>query len=216
MKKTNRLPNSKLPAIYVHKGHRYRWPVDVYEEWYEYCRLANKLPEDLKADSFTQWFKPELFEEPLHDNDVKVIKQQQNKLTVEIDMTFNMHRIGMSFLTLMYKYKKRFNKEITAQYSPSQSKKDMKFNAIVQARQIYMLKQQGLKNLEVAKQAELISAEIYDYKTAIKNKTKKITDFDPRKADVWETTYKNAVRTIQRNVQLATSILANVEKGSFP
>ncbi len=216
MKKTNRLPNSKLPTIYVHKGHRYRWSVDVYEEWYEYCRLANKLPADLQADSFTQWFKPELFEEPFHDTDIKVIKQQQNKLTVEIDMSFNMHRIGMSFFMLMHKYKKSFNKEITAQYCPSQSKKDMKFSAIKQARQIYMLKQQGLKNLDVAKEAELITTEIYDYKTAITNKTKKETDFDPRNVDFWETTYKNAVRTIQRNVQLAKSILENVEKGTFP
>jgi len=216
MKKVTRLPNSKLPAIYVHKGHRYRWSMDVYEEWYEYCCLANKLPEDLQADSFAEWFKPELFEEPFHHTDIRVIKYQQNKLTVEIDMTFSLNRIGASFLKLMYKYKKSFNKEITAQYHPSQSKKDMKLNAIAQARQIYMLKQQGLKNLEVAKQAGLITAEIYDYKTAITDKTKKETDFDPRNVDFWETTYKNAVRTIQRNVQLANSILANVEKGTFP
>ena len=122
----------------------------------------------------------------------------------------------MSFLKLMHKYEKTVNKESSAQYYPSQSKKDMKLEAIKQARQIYALKQQGLKNLDVAKQAGLITTEIYNYKTAIKNKTKKVTDFDSRKADTWETTYKNAERTIQRNVRLAKNILANVAKGTFP
>lgn len=216
MKKTTRKTGSKLPAIYVHKGNRYKWPVDVYKEWYEYCQLAVKLPNDLQADSFAQWFKPSLFEEPLHDTDIKVVSQQQNKLTVEIDLTYDLHRLGMSFLKLMNKYEKSVNKESSAQYHPSQSKKDMKFEAIKQARQIYALKQQGLKNLDVAKQAELITAEIYNYRTAIKNKTKKETDFDSRKVDIWETTYKNAERTIQRNVRLAKNILANIEKGTFP
>lgn len=216
MRKTNRKTNSKLPTIYAQSRHRYRWPVEVYEEWYEYCRLAKNVPADFQADSFTIWFKPELFEEPVSETDIKVVNQQQNKLTVEIDMTYDLHRICMSFLMLMYKCRKRFKKEPTAQYYPSQSKKDMKFEAIIQARQIYVLKQQGLKNLEVAKQAELITTEIYNYKTAVVNKTKKETDYDPRKVDEWETTYKNAVRTIQRSVQTAKNILANVEKGTFP
>jgi len=216
MKKTKRKTGSKLPAIYVHKGNRYKWPVDVYKEWYKYCLLATQTPKDLQADSFAKWFKPALFEEPWHDTDIKVVSQHQNKLTVEIDLTFDLHRLGMSFLKLMHKYEKTVNKESSAQYYPSQSKKDMKLEAIKQARQIYALKQQGLKNLDVAKQAGLITTEIYNYKTAIKNKTKKVTDFDSRKADTWETTYKNAERTIQRNVRLAKNILANVAKGTFP
>lgn len=216
MKKTKRRTGSKLPAIYVHKGHRYKWPVDVYKEWYEYCRLAKKQPVDLQAESFTQWFKPVLFEEPWHDTDIKVVSHQQNKLTVEIDMTFDLHRLGMSFLKLMHKYEKKVNKESSALYYPSQTKKDMKLEAIKQSRHIYTLKQQGLKNLDVAKQAGLITTEIYNYKTAIKNKTKKETDFDSRKVDTWETTYNNAERTIQRNVKLAKSILASIEKGTFP
>lgn len=216
MKKTTRKTGSKLPAIYVHKGNRYKWPVDVYKEWYEYCQLAVKPPKDLQADSFAKWFKPALFEEPLHDTDIKVVSQQQNKLTVEIDLTYDLHRLGMSFLKLMNKYEKAVNKESSARYYPSQSKKDMKFEAIKQARQIYALKKQGLKNLDVAKQVGLITTEIFNYKTSIKNRTKKITDFDPRKVDTWETAYNNAERTIQRNARLAKNILTNISKGTFP
>lgn len=210
MRKTGRR-KSKLPTMYIVKGNRYRWPLDVYKLWYMYSKLAGE------TKAFKEWFDPALFSEVWPKEDIKIIKRKGSKLTIEIDLLAGAHRLGLSFLRILHKYNANtVPKEPTAKIHPTQSKKDMKFEALKRARKIYILKQKGIKNLEIAYEVGLIEKELYDYKLAIKNKTFKVRDFDYTKINDWDKGYLNAERTIQRNYRLAKIIISNVKKDIFP
>ena len=76
------------------------WHVSLYKEWYMYAKLA-----DMDIGDFEEWFDVSKFAEPMQDDDVKTIKNKNNKLVLEFDLTHDLRRLGISFLKVITKYK---------------------------------------------------------------------------------------------------------------
>lgn len=210
MRKTARR-KSKLPSMYVVNGNRYRWPLDVYKLWYLYSKVNGETKE------FKEWFDPDLFSEAWPKEDIKVIKHKGSKLTIEIDLLAGAHRLGLSFLRILHKYNAyTISNKPTAKKQPTQPKKDMKFKTLIRARNIYIYKERGIKNLPIAYKVGLISKEVYNYKVELKKRTRRRQTYTIEDKIKWDKEYLNAERTIQRNVRLAKETLSNVKKGKFP
>ncbi len=176
------------------------WPKALYIEWWRYSKLA-----DPKIGSFEEWFDAEKYAEPMQDDDVKVVSKKNDKLVLEFDLTHDLRRLGLSFLKVITEYKQEYTYHSLAKVQPTVDAKDFTLQTSKERRWVYMLKQQGMKNLEIAKKLNLINDKVYQYKI---NK-KKDNDF-------LETQYLKAERTIQRHNKEAKKILANVGKGVFP
>lgn len=201
-------------AIYTYQRRRLKWPVSVYKLWYQYCVLAGDTRE------FKEWFDLDLFAEPSSMDEIKVVKRKDTVLTLELDLRTNTRELGLSFLKILHDYDVYKNDgKPQAKMQPTQSKKDMKFVTLQQARKVYLLKQKGLKNWEIAWKAGIIKKEnkaMYDYKIAIMDKTRRRTYYKSTQTDEWDRQYRNAERTVQRNLKLVEQIIKNVKKGAFP
>ena len=201
-------------AIHSYQKRRIRWPIEVYKLWYEYCVLAGE------TKSFKEWFDLDLFTEPMPMDEIKVVKRKDAILTLEVDIRNDAKTNLRSLLKVLLAhggYWKELDPQ--AKLQPTQSKKDMKFVTLQQARKVYLLKQKGLKNWEIAWKAGIIKKDnkaMYDYKVAIMDKTRRRTYYKSTQTDEWDRQYRNAERTVQRNLKLAEQIVKNVKKGAFP
>ena len=194
------MKRKKAPKIYPYKGNRLMWPISLYKEWYLYAKLA-----DSNIGSFEEWFDAKKYAEPMQDDDVKIVSKKNNKLVLEFDLTHDLRRIGINFLKVITQYKSDYTYHSLAKVQPSKSEKNFTLQTSRQRSQVYFLKQQGVKNLEIAKKLKLISEEVYQYKL---NKM----DNDDHK----NMQYLTAERTIQRSNAACKKILTNVKKGVFP
>lgn len=187
----------------------FKWPLDVYKEWYRYCVLAGENKE------FSEWFDPALYAEPLGMDKINVVKRKDSILTLEVDIRNDAKTNLRSLLKVLLKYGGYWKEtKPQAEMQPTQSKKDMKFVTLQQARKVYLLKQKGLKNLDIAIKVGLIKQRVYDYKVARKKRSFRTKDW-PDNFEL-DKTYLNAERSIQRNYKLAKQIIQNVKSGTFP
>ena len=163
----------------------FMWPLEVYKEWYEY-EVLNGLMID-----FDDWFDYTLFAEPLKAEAVTIKSHKNNKLTLEVDLTFDLHRI-LRKLTNIVTSKSEENL-YTDSRAVNQPSPNIRINTITKQREVYALKKYTKKtNLQIALEVGLID----------KNAT--------------ETQVENAVRTIQKMVKRVDDILQNVKTGVFP
>lgn len=230
----------KRPKIYLYKStkkvkersktgwpsFRLMWPLSIYKEWHIYEKLACKT----KCETFEDWFDIRKYAEPLQDDDVKVIKQKDNKLVIEFDLAHDLQRLGLNFLKVASKYKAEYTYKSLAKVQPSKNIKNFTLKTSRQRRQVYYLKQKGIKNLEIAKKLKLITDDVYNWKILMqgvnrhkpdKNLVEKLVKLETRivksnKGKSPDTIYNNAERTILRNKNECKETLKNVKKGVFP
>ena len=219
----------KRPKIYAYKSNRLMWPPKLYEEWYYHAKLA-----DNTIGTFKEWFDVEQYAEPMQDDDVKVLEQMNNKLVLEFDLTHDLARTGINFLKVLTKYQSEYTYHSLANKQPSKSAKNITLKTLKQRRHVYMLKQQGMKNPEIARKLKLITKEVYDWKKLSTGGNKHNPDPDTikklekleaiiakqsknkDKEDLSASLYSKAERTIQRHVDECEKTLKNVSNGSFP
>ena len=185
---------------YVYKQHSLKWPKSLYVEWWRYEKLV-----DSNIGTFEEWFDPEKYAEPRQEDDVKILSNKNNKLVLEVDLTHNFRRVMFGLISVMVKYMDRTEKRSYAKVQPSKSPKNFTLQTSKERRWVYERKQQGMKNLEIAKELKLITKEVYEYKL-----NKKKDD------DHLHMQYLKAEMTIQRHNRACKETLANVKKGVFP
>lgn len=120
----------KAPKIYPYKQHRLMWPISLYKEWYMYAKLANN-----KVGSFEEWFDASKYAEPMQEDDVKVVKQKNNKLVLEFDLTHDLRRLGINFLKVITQYKSSYTYHSLAKVQPSKNVKNFTLSTSKQRRQ---------------------------------------------------------------------------------
>ena len=213
---------------YVYKQHSLKWPKSLYVEWWRYEKLV-----DSNIGTFEEWFDPEKYAEPRQEDDVKILSNKNNKLVLEVDLTHNFRRVMFGLISVMANYMDRTEKRSYAKVQPSKSEKNFTLQTSKERRWVYVLKQQGVKNLEIAKRLGFITKEVYDWKILSKGTNKHTTDRDiknelskleaiiaKQSKDKEEETpaelYLNAERTIQRHNAACKKTLEQIEKGTFP
>ena len=200
------------PTIYKYNNRKYMWKEDIYFEWYEYAKLN-----DNSINSFRNWFDAELFAEPLKTDAIKVLSHKGNKLVLEINLTYDLHRLAEKLKNLVIRYSKKNKHTFSrATYQPSKSEKDISVSKLKERRMVYLLREEGKSNLEMSIMMGFITSDVYDYKLATKgmknNEKQSIAD----ESDFLESQYLKAERRIQRNIKQCKETLKQIEKGTFP
>lgn len=214
-----------FPTIYQYNNFKFMWSIDVYREWFEYAKLSDNLPEQLQHihnyDNFDDWWElrfneiAQLFAEPLKDTAVTVVSNQNRHLVLDINLGYDYHRLRDKLLYLLKEHHKNSYSGSRAAFQPSKPPKDIKASKMDAPRKVYQLKQEGLSNLEIAREMEFITEEAYQYKLENIDKNNQNRTYH-KNADLFESKFASAVRRINRDVKQCEEILSNIENGTFP
>lgn len=179
------------------------WKKALYKEWFEYCLLAEKYPDDFgnlsSFSSFEAWWRDpeygfELFCEPLEPLPVKEIEhsvlQEENseRLIVSIDLNADIKKILFNLENLLKRKKLKTKPfESKARYQPSKPARHVKLQKLKRYRLSYVLQKEGKKRQEIG---DILEGQGY---------------------------YKEPyLREVSRDIAMAKGIIQNVSKGSFP
>lgn len=203
------------PTIYKYSFGNYErkimWKEEIYREWYEYAKLQGVI------DTFDDWFDPNLFAEPLKENAVSILSRKGNKLVIEINLTYDLHRLITKLTNIVTRYsKKNIHTCSRAQYQPSKAEKDISVTKLSERRKTYGYKQRGKSNLMIAMEMGYITEQVYEYKIATKGMSNKEKASVADEADFLESQYLKAERKVQRDIKQCEDILKQVAKGTFP
>ena len=187
------------------------WKKSVYKEWFEYAKLAEKLPKEFgdvhSFKNFEEWWRDpkygfELFCEPPEAPPIEVLEhgvfqEDKAKVFVALNLEQSADKIVHQIKNLLKKHQKKIPEyKPQARFQPSKEPKRIMLEKITRYRLSLSLFEEGWTRREI--RAELMKKKLY----GIRN-----TAGDPVEPDL---------RVLTRDISNARQIVKRVEKGIFP
>jgi len=213
------------PKIHPYKGRKLMWNIGVYEEWFKYAKLADKTPKAFsqihKFKDFEDWWDNnphvrDLFAEPLKELAVQVKELSGNHLTLKINLGYDAHRLREKVLNLLSEFSDNDNTGSQAKFQPSKATRNIKIGKLAAPRQTFILREQGLSKLEIAKELGLIDDDNYQYQLLTRGKSNQYKGAKNSNSNFYESKMSAANKKITRDLRQYKEILAHVERGTFP
>jgi len=213
------------PKIYPYKGRKLMWNIGVYEEWFKYAKLAAKTPKAFSQihnfNDFDDWWDNNprvrnLFAEPLKELAVQVTELSGSHLTLKINLGYDAHRLREKVLNLLSQYSDNENTGSQAKFQPSKATRNIKVEKLAAPRKTFKLREQGLTNLEIAKELGLIDDDNYQYQLLARGESNQHKGAKNPNANLYEYQISAANRKIARDLRQYKKILEHVERGTFP
>ena len=186
------------------------WTKKVYAEWFEYCLLAEKIPNDFgdlkQFKNFEEWWKHpkygfELFceppeEPPIEEVEVKGYKATPNKVLVALNLDQPSDKIIFNIKNLINRKQPKLKEyKPQARFTPSREPKRIMLEKIKRYRLAYTLQNEGLIRREIANR--LSAKGFYGFRR----------NGEPQEPDL---------REVSRDIAKARQIIKRVERGIFP